>query len=264
MRRRFVTPLITALGLLALPAGLPAQAVINGKAAQESEFPFMAAIQTAADDFAFCGGSIISSEWVLTAAHCMYDENEDLYEAADLEAVTGRTDLGNESTGEVIAVSEIHLHPKWDGTSWDAALLRLSTPTSSPAIALATDADDDLEAVDTPVKVAGWGDRAPTLGALATNKLQHTDLKVVSDSKCRNRNFVYGFNADTGVCAGEFLTDSCYGDSGGPLWGVKNGGRVQIGIVSYGVSCAVPDFPGVYSEVNNIDIRAFITQVANV
>ena len=65
-----------------------------------------------------------------------------------------------------------------------------------------------------------------------------------------------GFQADSEVCAETLGGDSCQGDSGGPLFGTLADGRlVQVGIVSYGLGCAVPAFPGVYGEVNNASIH---------
>jgi secreted trypsin-like serine protease len=71
------------------------------------------------------------------------------------------------------------------------------------------------------------------------------------------------------VCAGAPNIDSCYGDSGGPLFARNNGSPIQIGIVSWGNGCAKKRFPGVYSEVNNtestgIGIRNWINGLANV
>jgi secreted trypsin-like serine protease len=66
------------------------------------------------------------------------------------------------------------------------------------------------------------------------------------------------------VCAAALLKDSCQGDSGGPLFAPKAGRPVQVGIVSYGTSCAVPLLSGVYSEVNNTQIRSWITSVSGV
>ncbi len=66
------------------------------------------------------------------------------------------------------------------------------------------------------------------------------------------------------ACAGDGQYDSCQGDSGGPLFASTSGGRVQIGIVSYGIGCAIPLFTGVYSEVNSASIRSFIAANAGV
>ena len=100
------------------------------------------------------------------------------------------------------------------------------------------------------------------MGLMAPTAMRKVDLNVVSDSECGQTNL--GFDAPTGVCAAALLKDSCQGDSGGPLFATKAGRQVQVGIVSYGQSCALPKFPGVYSEVNNSQIRSWITSVSGV
>ena len=251
----------TPLAVLATAAALAlaplsgAQAVVNGSAAAPGQFPFMASVQDGSG-FAFCGGSVISSGWVLTAAHCVPDAD-----ASDLYVVTGKTDLGA-SGGQRIKVSQVYVNPAYANSAHDSALLKLSSPTTATPIALSSAADDDLEATGATVTVAGWGDTLPTMGLFATNQLQYVDLQVVSDSECGQTNV--GFDAATGVCAAALLKDSCQGDSGGPLFATKAGRKVQVGIVSYGQSCALPKFPGVYSEVNNSQIRSWITSVSGV
>jgi trypsin len=238
---------------LALAPISDAGAVVNGGTAAPGQFPFMASVQDGSG-FSFCGGSVVGATWVLTAAHCVPDGD-----ASDLYVVTGKTDLGA-AGGQRIKVSQVFVNPAYANSAHDSALLKLSAATTSPAIALAGAGDDDLEATGAPVTVAGWGDTLPTLGLFASNQLLYADLNVVSDSECGQTNL--GFDAATGVCAAALLKDSCQGDSGGPLFATKAGRKVQVGIVSYGQSCALPKFPGVYSEVNNSQIRGWITSVS--
>lgn len=244
MRKHAVTLFAAALAVLSLGAVRPATAIINGRSAGDGQFPFMAALQER-DGFTFCGASVVANDWVLTASHCVADMT-----AAEIQVVTGRTDLSDESQGQVHEVDEVRVHP-----TIDAAMVHLTTPTSSAAIKLAGSSDNDLEAEGTRVTVAGWGDQLPTMGLFSTNELRYTDLKVVGDPKCAQRQ--PGFRGASEMCAAEVLTDSCNGDSGGPLWGVKNGVKVQVGIVSYGI-CGVWELPGVYTEVNNSSVSQFI------
>lgn len=108
--------------------------------------------------------------------------------------------------------------------------------------------------------VIGWG-TISTKKATYPNDLREVDVPVVDDGACRG---AYGSSLDapTMVCAGAPNIDSCYGDSGGPLFDYAT--KTQVGIVSWGNGCAKRRFPGVYSEVNNPQIRSFIQNTAGV
>lgn len=256
MKVRHLFSAAVAAAALIAPT-VPANAIVGGSAAGEGDYPFQVAI-TDASGFQYCGGSVISSLWVLTAAHCVIDEKK---KPAGVKVVTGRTNLADTSKGQVITASAIYTHPQYKNSAWDAALIRLSTATTAPAIQLSGATNDNLETPGTVLRVTGWGDQTNTLGFTATNQLRYVDVRAISDSQCGQTNL--GFHGPTGVCAEELAKDSCQGDSGGPLF--SNGSpRIQVGIVSYGTGCGLPKFPGVYSEVNNADIRGWITSVSGV
>jgi trypsin len=261
MRTRLLAVLaslcLAFVGLVATPA----QAVVGGYQVTDGRFGFMASIQyagTKGSDGHFCGGSVIATRWILTAAHCIVETG---VKPRDVQVVVGRVNLDKDlAKGQTLRVDRIVVHPRYvsEGT-YDAALLHVTTRIASPAIKLATPTQNTLERDGSRVKVAGWGANSFLVGGIQP-QLKAVDLKTVGDSKCGANSLAGGFNAATEICANAFLGDSCQGDSGGPLFGnLADGRRIQIGIVSHGLGCATPLFPGVYGEVNNASIYRFIT-----
>jgi trypsin len=256
IRRALLAALPVATALAVAPLAGPASAIVGGTAAPAGAYTFMASLQ---DDtgFAFCGASVISSGYALTAAHCVPDGN-----ASGLSVVVGTLNNSNGS-GTRIAVSAVSVHPDYANSTHDVAVLKLASavPAGVTPIALAAEGDDALEVAGTTVTVAGWGDQTPLAGGglITSSTLREVDLQVVADDS-----FECAADGATGICAAALLKDSCQGDSGGPLFGTAGGRRVQIGVVSYGLGCGVPTQAGVYSEVNNSKIRSFIRSVSGV
>jgi len=245
----------------------PEPKIIGGEPADFGEYPFMVALlfePTAGNDFQkqYCGGSLIASKWVLTAAHCV-----DFLSSPDEVAVAvGRTNLDS-TEGQRRAVKAFYIHPDWDPDllSPDAALLELKQPVTGIApIRLASAAEDGFETAGTLLTVIGWGNTSSTGQASFPDELREVVVPVVDDTTCdtANKGFVI---PETMLCAGDKGLDSCQGDSGGPLFATTSGGvEIQMGIVSWGFGCAKNHFPGVYGEVNSPTIRSFILATAGV
>lgn len=251
---------LAAAGLVTMPA----HAIVGGYQVTDDRFGFMASIQYKGDDGTaghFCGGSVISSQWVLTAAHCIVLTE---VKPGDIQVAVGRDNIDEDlAQGQTLLVDRIVVHPDYEGTdTFDAALIHVTSAiTTAPAIPLVPLTDNTLEQEGAPLTVAGWGTEffgSPLIPA----QLKAVDLTAVADDNCTT-NGLMGFQPDSEICAEALLGDSCQGDSGGPLFGtLADGRRVQVGIVSYGLGCATPEFPGVYAEVNNSSIHNFITSTA--
>jgi secreted trypsin-like serine protease len=240
------------LAAVVVAAGVHSQgadAVVGGTEVQPGEHPYMAALLDHGNQI--CGGSVISQRWVLTAAHCVVDA-----EPADLSVAVGSVDW---TEGRVIGVREIVVHDAYDPdtSANDVALLHLAAYTNVPVLRIPGAAADRFEVSGTTATVVGWGSETPVVGEVPPpgTTLRQADLQIVGDDECSSTN-----DPGTQVCAEGDGSDSCHGDSGGPLIVEGNRGPFQLGVVSYGLGCAFPSSPGVYSEVNSPSIRDFIRQ----
>ncbi|XP_055597053.1 trypsin-3-like [Uranotaenia lowii] len=189
-----------------------------------------------------CGGSILDTRTVLTAAHCVYYPH---LTAADFIIHAGSTYRLND--GEYRTVSELHVHPDYDDWTleYDIAVLKVATGFAfgSTIQPIRLPSEDFKIEHGTLASVAGWGTlyyQGPS-----TNHLQHVLVPVVRNSQCgmayQNFGTIWSFH----LCAGGSGVDACQGDSGGPL---VYDGQV-IGIVSWGYGCAFNGYPTVYTRV---------------
>jgi secreted trypsin-like serine protease len=232
--------------------------IVGGTAVPTGNYPFMAFVKLYRNGkrSGFCAGSLIDQDSVLTAAHCLMN-------TTGAVVVVGRTDL-RKNRGQEIGASRPFIHPRYNGNGYDAGVLKLRRAVKGiRPIKLATAKQNKLEKPGRKLTVAGWG--VTGFKSTQPNRLRQARVPVVSDRRAeRSYDAVLGpsgYVPPLMIAAGNSKVNGCVGDSGGPLF--DSGSRTQFGIVSGGYyKCGTARYPGVYTEVNNPNIRNFILAAA--
>jgi len=231
--------------------------IIGGIEAPIGRYPY--AVSLFDDIGHFCGGSLVATDAVLTAAHC---------QGGKYSIIVGRHSLvGDPSGGERIRMEMEVPHPSYDAwlTDNDFMLVFLESPVQSSNVEyVQLNSDSSVPQVDAPLTVMGWGDIDESDDvSTPSNVLLEVEVNVVSNDDCAEsegntvrgeaHNYANGQITNNMLCAQEDGVDACQGDSGGPLVSKGtggDGGDVQVGVVSWGIGCAHADFPGVYARVS--------------
>ncbi|XP_018423264.1 PREDICTED: chymotrypsinogen A-like isoform X1 [Nanorana parkeri] len=225
--------------------------VVNGETAVSGSWPWQVSLQYTSG-FHFCGGSLINSLWVVTAAHCGVTTSH--------RVILGEHDRSSSAEPiQTLSVGRVFRHPQYNSVSIinDITLIKLASPATfnnrvSP-VCLAAGSD-----------VFNGGERCVTTGWGYTNaatqtspaRLQQASLPLLTVSDCQR---YWGSNIQpTMICAGASGVSSCMGDSGGPLVCQRNGAWTLAGIVSWGSSTCSTSNPGVYARVTVL--RAWVDQ----
>uniref|UniRef100_A0A1A9WAU4 Peptidase S1 domain-containing protein n=1 Tax=Glossina brevipalpis TaxID=37001 RepID=A0A1A9WAU4_9MUSC len=220
--------------------------VVGGEIAEEGQFPYQISMRR--NGLHYCGGSILTKNFVLTAAHCVgSDDGNGTFILHDPKTLTVRAgSIDRFMGGVLVRVGEIVAHENYGKFLNDVALLRLEEPLIfSKFIQPIPLASIDVQPGEN-VTISGWG-RLEQGGDIPRH-LQWNTLTVISRSECKTQ---IGFNTDALVCLAHAIDNgACNGDSGGPA--TYNGEVIGIaGFVHGGCGSKYPDgYAKVYYHVD--------------
>ncbi|XP_055622120.1 chymotrypsin-2-like [Toxorhynchites rutilus septentrionalis] len=216
--------------------------IFGGTDAEKDQFPYQVSLRSQQNSH-FCGGSVLNSRWILTAAHCTAGRS---LRSTIVWVGTRYLNQGGESYSSERFVR----HPEYNATNLanDVSLIRVTTTIMFSPSVQPVQLGTEFITTARNAQVSGWG-LASLPGLPIPNIMRWIQLDIITVDECRSRhNALHVARVhDNIICTlSPEGVGTCAGNSGGPL----SYGGSQHGIVSWGVACA-RGFPDVYARVSS-------------
>ncbi|XP_063699698.1 chymotrypsin-2-like [Culicoides brevitarsis] len=215
--------------------------IVGGSNAKAGQFPYQVSLRSSFGSH-FCGGSIYTQRWIVTAAHCIYGSTTNNVRVAVGTIYTNQ--------GTIYASSKLIYHGNYNPNTLanDIGLVQTSTSIVLSNVVQPIALGSNVVGGNVAAVASGWGNTVT--GGGAPSILQYINLKTITNQECKNLHSMTGNAAnvnDNVICtympSGKGM---CNGDSGGPL--VAN--NVLIGTVSWGIPCA-KGYPDAFARVSS-------------
>ncbi|XP_007563499.1 tissue-type plasminogen activator isoform X1 [Poecilia formosa] len=239
----------------------PAFRMVGGRYSDITEQPWQAIINVYQArhrrHFYRCGGILIDSCWVLSAAHC-FEINE---KADKLEVILGRTfRKQNSSSEQIFKVEKYWIHEKFNNETFDndIAILKLQTDiglcaVNSPEVHPVCLPERGLVLLDwTECEISGYGKNSEFSDEYS-ERVKRGHVRLWPKERCVPEILSGRTITSNMLCAGDTrgLDDACKGDSGGPLVCRTKDRMTLMGVISWGDGCGQKEKPGVYTRVTH-------------
>nr|XP_015219034.1 PREDICTED: transmembrane protease serine 3 [Lepisosteus oculatus] len=222
--------------------------IVGGNESSEGQFPWQVSLHFQREHL--CGGSIITTQWILTAAHCVYGFASPSFWVVYV-GIIDQPVPGVSSH----AVLKIFYHWKYKpkALDYDIALMKLKTPLNFNGLVepiCLPNYGEEFEDGEL-CWISGWGATEDGAGE-ASMSMNYARVPLISNKVCSQPTVYQGYITPRMICAGylEGGTDSCQGDSGGPLACEDASVWKLVGATSWGQGCAERNKPGVYTRIS--------------
>lgn len=230
-------------------AAAPSNRIVNGTAANRDATPWFVMLRVSSGSQQYlCGGTAISTRWIVTAAHCVVGMST--RDRLSSRAIVNPVNLYTYPASAEVSLKQVVVHPAYrdELSSDDIAVVQTSKAMNTTPLPYSS--ADVTTPLGASLKVFGLG--ITRYGGSFPSSLQIGHIQDLAGTTGECGGYADRYDPTSMLCAGlpDGSVDACQGDSGGPLTGWA-GRRTLVGVVSWGYGCAMAGYPGVYTRVSS-------------